>query len=111
MRYATRSAILPYPIPEISSVISSIVGHIKSADCSVYDLTIATALHSVVLAVLRTAEYRYIVRTEVTPHARSLRNFSELSVAVRQARSYGTQLSSLISQYSGTVRVHGRELH
>ena len=48
MRYATRSAILPYPIPEISSVISSIVSHIKSADCGVYDLTIASALHSVV---------------------------------------------------------------
>ena len=48
MRYATRSAILPYTIPEISSVSSSIVSHIKSADCGVYDLTIATVLHSVV---------------------------------------------------------------
>ena len=48
VRYATRSAILPYSIPEISSVLSSIVHHIKSGGCAVYDLTIATALHSVV---------------------------------------------------------------
>jgi hypothetical protein len=48
VRYATRSAILPCTIPEISSVSSSIVSHIKSADCGVYELTIATVLHSVV---------------------------------------------------------------
>ena len=87
VRYATRSAILPYPIPEISSVISSIVSRIKSADCGVYDLTIATALHSVVLAVLRITEYRYIVRIEVTPHARSLNNFTEFTYTMRRVGS------------------------
>ena len=47
VRYDTPSAIVPYPIPQKSSVTGSIVSHIKSADCGVYDLTIATALHSV----------------------------------------------------------------
>ena len=39
------------------------------------------------MALLHTAEYRYFVRIEVTPHTRSLSNFSEFTYTVLQAGS------------------------
>ena len=48
MRYATWLAIVACITLEISSVSSSIRSHSKSADCRVYDSTIATALYSAV---------------------------------------------------------------